>query len=138
MADRTIKTFFIVRKGGFILLVVAFFCIVSSSCENDTRHSLVLSKYEFEYGKVRKGTICTGSVVLYNKSKKDIHIQRVNGDCGCTYVVIDKRKITPGDSTILHFSLDTKNKKDEIENFIIIEANTDTIVHYVRLLATVE
>ena len=127
MADRTIKSFFIVRKGVFILLVVAFFCIVSSSCEN-----------EFEYGKVRKGTICTGSVVLYNKSKKDIHIQRVNGDCGCTYVVIDKRKITPGDSTILHFSLDTKNKKDEIENFIIIEANTDTIVHYVRLLATVE
>ena len=49
-----------------------------------------------------------------------------------------RRIIVPGDSTVLHFSLDTKEKIGKIENYIIIEANTDSVVHYVRLLATVE
>lgn len=123
---------------GRIGIIVFFMCIVYSSCTKNKQKSLVLSKYECNFGKVRHGVLCADFVKLYNKGKKDIRVSRVGGDCGCTTVLIDKRIIVPGDSTVLHFSLDTKEKIGKIENYIIIEANTDSVVHYVRLLATVE
>lgn len=118
--------------------VLVFAICLCCSCKERKHQNLVLSKYEFNFGIVKHGDICSDCVTLYNTGNMDLHIKRVNGDCRCTTLAIDRRTIVPGDSTKLHFSLDTKEKEGDIENFIIIEANTDSVVHYVRLLATIK
>ena len=42
-------------------------CIVYSSCTKNKQKSLVLSKYECNFGKVRHGVLCADFVKLYNK-----------------------------------------------------------------------
>lgn len=123
------------RCQYFYLVVISFMVV---ACTDDARHNLVLSQYQYDFGSVKQGDLCTGHVKVYNKGIKDIHISQVKGDCGCTTVYIDRHTIVCNDSTTLHFTLDTKNKQGDIENFIIIEANTDSVVHYVQVLATVE
>ncbi len=120
------------------IAMCAVLALLVVSCENETRHNLVLSRYQYNFGTVKQGDLCTGQVKVYNKGTADIHISQVKGDCGCTTVYIDRHTIVCNDSTTLHFTLDTKNKQGDIENFIIIEANTDSVVHYVQVLATVE
>ena len=119
-------------------IMCTILAVCAMACTNKADHSLVLSQYEYNFGKVKQGTLCTGNVKVYNWGNKDIRIRQVKGDCGCTTVYIDKHTIASNDSTSLHFTLDTKNKKGDIENFIIIEANTDSIIHYVQVHAKVE
>lgn len=115
------------------------FCIcIAISCSHTESQNLVLSKYQYDFGKVKQGELCNGQVKLYNLGQKVVHISKVVGDCSCTTAFIVNRTIAKGDSTILHFTLNTKNKKGEIENFVIVEANTDSILHYVKLTANVE
>ena len=127
-------TIIFMLKNTFITLCLC----IAISCGHKERHSLVLSQYQYEFGKVKQGDLCSGQVKIYNREVYNINISKVTGDCGCTAVYIDNRTIASGDSTNLHFTLDKKKKKGRIENFVIIEANTDSVVHYIKLTADVE
>ena len=113
------------------------FCLFVMACNNDVAPRLLVSKYKYDFGAVKEGTVCTGEVTVYNKGKEDLLVRNVAADCGCTKVFIDKTKIEGGDSTTLHFSIDTSHKLGEVEYNAIIEANTDSAIHFVQLFADV-
>ncbi len=117
--------------------VLPLICIFSGCGQHQEPH-LVLSSYQYDFGKVKRGKVCTGEIYVYNRGNAILKINRFHADCSCTQVSINKRHIAAGDSAILKFSLDTRNKTGEANNIIIIEANTDSLVHYAEIQATVD
>lgn len=121
----------------YLIGLCLLFCLFVMACNNDVAPRLLLSKYKYDFGAVKEGTVCTGEVTVYNRGKEDLLVRNVAADCGCTKVFIDKTKIECGDSTTLHFSIDTSHKLGEVEYNAIIEANTDSAIHFVQLFADV-
>lgn len=119
-----------------IIFLVIF--VVYISCKPDSRPKLKLSTYTYDFGHIENNKLYTGYIYVYNKGRENLHINNIKGDCGCTNVTISKYNINYKDSAKIKFTLDTSKRYGEITNFIIIEANTDSALHYVQLFATVE
>lgn len=55
-----------------------------------------------------------GEIVCRNSGDADIIIDKVVSGCGCTALTIDERHLKPNFSTVLHVSIDPKNKKGRV------------------------
>jgi len=119
-------------------IIIAITCLCLISCKYKKTPRLILSKYIYNFGIVEEGTVCSGFVKVYNKGNDYLHIRNFSSDCGCTKVFINKNSIAEGDSAILQFSIDTSHKLGDVEYNAVIEANTDSILHFVRLLIHVK
>ncbi len=120
------------------LLFCSLLLICLSGCGNTQEPHLVLSHYQYDLGRVKRGQIYNGEIYVYNRGGAMLEINRCQADCNCAQVSINKRQIDVGDSAILRFFIDTKNKVGETTNIIFLEANTDSLVHYAEIHATVE
>lgn len=114
-------------------------CLISLliSCTTANAPQLVLSRYELDFGKVTEGTSCSGTVSVYNKGNEPLHLLNIATDCPCTKVLVDNKNIVGEDSTSLHVTLDTNGKLGPIENYVVIQANTDTTIHYITVSAEI-
>lgn len=99
---------------------------------------VVFSKYVIDFGKINEGITCDTSVMLYNTGDKQLKIFSATTDCGCTKVYMNQKSLNAGDSAALHISLNTKNKSGNTENFVVIQANTDTTLHYIKVISDVK
>lgn len=107
------------------------------SCDRVIKPDLTLSEYSVNLGDVKEGISVSGKVKLYNKGGMDLLIKKIDTDCSCTLATIDKMKIEANDSACIYYSINTKNKLGNIENYIFIESNTDSILHFIQLNAHV-
>lgn len=107
------------------------------SCDGSIKSDLILSDYCVNLGDVKEGITISGKVKLFNKGRTDLLIKRIDTDCGCTLATIDKMKIESNDSACIYYSINTTNKLGNIENFVFIESNTDSILHFIQLKANV-
>lgn len=115
---------------------IIWICIVYSvicSCTTVNAPQLILSRYELDFGKVMEGTPCIGTVSIYNRGNELLHLQNIATDCPCTKVLVDNRNIAENDSTSLHITLETNGKLGLTENYVVIQANTDTTIHYITV-----
>lgn len=119
----------------YIFFFVALLTATSTSCSSLNTPNLILSNYHVNFGKVKEGTTCSTDIKLYNTGESTLNIRSITTDCSCTRAIINNKNIDPNDSTIIHISLNTKGKKNYNENFVIIQANTDTIIHYVSIIS---
>ena len=107
------------------------------SCSQGGRPILKSSAYTVDLGKIKADTLYERSVALYNIGEKDLRISRLSSDCGCTNVSIEKTLIQSNDSTILHVTLETQGKIGLVDNIVCIEANTDSLCHFIQVIGNV-
>lgn len=110
---------------------------VLTSCLSNDKPDLILSKYQINFGCVREGTQCSADIKLYNKGKRVLILNLLTTDCSCAKALVDNKIIAPKDSTVVHVLLNTSDKNGNNENFVIIQANTDTVLHYVSIVSNV-
>lgn len=118
-------------------LILLLLAILLLSCSNQTTPKLVLSDYSINLGNIREGTRCKGEIKIWNDGEHELHISKISTDCSCTDATIDKPSINKGDTSLIYYTLDTTHKYGDIENYIFIEANTDSAFHFVQLKAHV-
>ncbi|MCM1163313.1 MAG: DUF1573 domain-containing protein [Muribaculaceae bacterium] len=111
--------------------------IIAVSCSYVKKPDLKLSDYEINLGDIAEDTQAYQEAKLYNKGNDKLVLRTVTTDCSCTKVKIDNMTILPNDSTTIHISFDSTGKDGPSENFVIIEANTDTIIHYIHVVSNV-
>lgn len=119
----------------FLFPIILFSLFVS--CTYTRKPNMVLSKYQLKFGNVKEGAQYSAEIKLYNRGNDILNIRTLTTDCSCTKALIDNKIIAPNDSTIIHISLNTTGKKGDNENFVIIQANTDTVIHYISVLSNV-
>ena len=122
------------------ILKQSLFIIISSmlvSCTFTKKPNMILSNYQIKFGEVKEGSQCSADIKLYNRGSDILNIRTITTDCSCTNALIDNKNIAPNDSTTIHLLLNTKGKNGDNENFVIIQANTDTVIHYISVLSNV-
>lgn len=129
------NTIFKLKKCILCVLILLFACF---SCKQRQKPELSLSRYIVDLGYVDRDSIYEDSVYIYNRGRKEMHISSVMPDCECITPTSFKQVVPAGDSCLLNFTLNTKNKEGAIENLIIIEANTDSAIHFVQIHANIK
>ena len=118
--------------------IFIFFMIITTqvSCK-EKGPNLILSKYDYDCGIVPEGITCNGNITIYNRGDKPIFINDIYPDCNCIKVDIDKKEIARNDSASIQFTLNTDGKEGEIDHIVTLEANTDSIIHFFTIRASV-
>ncbi|WP_459683958.1 DUF1573 domain-containing protein [Viscerimonas tarda] len=89
----------------------------------------------YNYGEIKKDSLYKGFVIIKNIGRSVLIIKDVSPDCGCTKILLSKNEIEPKDTCMLSFSYNTFYKHGNQENYILITANTDSIVHVLQISA---
>lgn len=117
--------------------LIAILCF-AFGCRQAQRPQLSLSTYNYDFGVVDSAMQYSGSVTLLNCGNANLQIEKVITGCGCTSAQCSVNTLAPGETGVLRFTYDTKDKTGEQNQFITIIANTDSLVHIFRLSAIVE
>lgn len=120
------------------VIIIAIVLYLTCGCRQIQRPQLLLSTYNYDFGVVDSAMVYSGSVTLLNCGSANLQIEQINTGCGCTSAQCTKNTIAPGETGVLRFTFDTKNKTGEQSQFISIIANTDSLVHILKLTAFVE
>lgn len=118
-------------------ITIFFTLALVFSCGNPSSQ-LKLFPEVYDYGELEKDSLFRGSAIIKNAGKSILIIENVSPDCGCTRVILSKMAINPKDTCLMQFSYNTFNKKGQQENFILLTANTDSIVHALQINAFVK
>lgn len=122
---------------GAIMLALMTIITVSSCKEGSDYTEFSISKRVFSFENVKAGEVCLDSFFIKNDGEKTSIIKKAYGDCSCLKVKMTKNVVRPGETAKVNFSLNTKNKYGHEKNFILIEANTDSMLHYVTIISDV-
>lgn len=76
--------------------------------------------YAWDFGTVKEGEILTYIFILKNGSASVLTIKDVNTSCGCTASQVEKKVLSPGESTPLEVKLDTKGYSGSIQQFVYV------------------
>jgi hypothetical protein len=73
-----------------------------------------------DLGKLKEGTVVQDSIRLINTGNSPIHIDRIRTGCGCTVAQIPDKKVPPGDTATVSFTLNTKRFRGVIRKTLRI------------------
>lgn len=104
----------------------------------ELKPNLKLSSYVYDLNITNQDSTYKGSAIITNSGKGKLEINRINTGCGCTNAEISKNILAPKDTTLLKFTYDPKGKMGYQEEYIIIEANTDSLVHLLKVTAFID
>ena len=137
-------------------LILFVLCICLSSCKQfhqkvanfaaDSlfRHpatslaNLVFDRTRIDFGTVSSDTVISGKFHFRNTGKDTLLIENILPDCSCTSFDITKRVISPGDSACLTLNMSTQHKTGNVQVYSTIDANTETRLYSLEILANVK
>ncbi len=109
------------------------------SCRTEKKPDLRLSAYTWEIDVDDSNRLYEGSTVISNEGKGVLKIDYVNTGCSCTNAVLSKQELKYRDTTAVRFSYNPRGKRPGThEEFIVIKANTDTMVHLIKLVINIK
>ncbi len=109
------------------------------SCDRNKKPDLRLSTYVYQIDVDDRDRLYEGSTIISNRGKGKLMIDYVNTGCSCTNAVFHKRELNHKDTTEIRFSYDPRGKSPgRHEQFIVIKANTDSLVHLMKLVVDIK
>lgn len=128
---------FLNRKYKYLLWAIVL--MIFFSCRHkENKVELKLSTYSYDLGEIVADSIYHGVVTVINPGKSKLVINEVSTGCGCTKAFVDNNTIEPKDSSFLHFSFNPKGRQGEQDEYVILGANTDSIIHILQVKAVVQ
>lgn len=118
-----------------LILILVFLFLFCSNIKK--KPNLSLSKYTIDFNVKNRDSIYHDYLIVSNVGKAELNIENIQVGCGCTNAVISKRIISPNDTALLTITYNSRGKKGFQEEFVIIEANTDSIIHLIRVKAEI-
>lgn len=123
------------NTNNIILLAMMAMWLVSCNAKGP---NLQLSEYTHHFIIKDKNSPYNGTVTISNCGDADLIIENISTGCGCTNAVVDKETIKPKDSALLQFTYNPRGKSGHQEEYIVIQANTDSIVHLLCISTYIE
>jgi|SRR5690606_9019773 len=121
-----------------INITIVILLLISSCTSIKDKPQLQLSTYTYDFGIIKKDTSYTGSVVLTNIGNSSLHIEDISAGCSCTKSTLSNCDIQPGDTSLLTFTYNSLGKKGMQENYIILKANTDSLIYVLQINANIK
>jgi mono/diheme cytochrome c family protein len=78
-----------------------------------------------EFGKIEQNTMATTSFIISNTGTDTLEVFSAQPSCGCTAAFPGKKRIAPGDTSILKISFDPHNKAEgDVTKTITVTSNS--------------
>jgi hypothetical protein len=108
----------------FLLLLPLQGCY-SQDAENSSLEQKAADPYAWDFGRVKQGEITKHDFELKNESENTLNIKDVNTSCGCTVSKVEKKVLSPGESTVIEVQFNSKGYSGPIQQFVYV--NTDSL-----------
>ncbi len=93
---------------------------------------------QFDFGEVLPNKTVEKEFTVSNQGTKELVIEKVLTDCGCTAALLDDKLLAPGESTVLRATLRTGSSPRHLRKRVLIHSNDMGQKSFtVLLLATV-
>lgn len=81
--------------------------------------------YSWDFGNVQENKVLKHEFLLKNDTANILTIKDITSSCGCTVSQVRQKILSPGESTTLEVSFDSKGYSGPVEQYIYI--NTDNL-----------
>ena len=98
---------------------------------------ITFEKNVHDFGRVLQGEKLSYSFKFTNTGKSNLIIQGADASCGCTTTAPPKAPIRPGESAHIKVTFDSKGKEGDVNNIVVVTANTYPVQTVVRVTANV-
>ncbi len=118
----TNDTLFPVKSLDFIVVIAEDF---SDLTRKQLRKAPVayLDKDFHDFGEVKQGTLVQYDVLIGNKGKSPLHIQKIRGTCGCTVGNPEKWILQPGERSMIPLTFNTFGRSGHHTKTVTIITN---------------
>lgn len=113
---------------------IVVFVFLLSACQHP-KPMLMLSSDLYDFKEIAKNKHYRGSSVIKNTGDDTLKIFQIEAGCSCTQAYTTKNILLPNDTCKLNFTYNTQNKQGLEEFYICIYANTDSLVHLLKIRA---
>lgn len=114
-----------------IILSGICFCAIAEQKTSGGLPHLNMSQESWDAGTIVQGEVVTKTFILTNAGEADLSINKVRPSCGCLAVFTFNPRLSPGQSTELKATFDSKGLKGDFEKYIYIESNDPDAPHKV-------
>ncbi|MDO8488604.1 MAG: DUF1573 domain-containing protein, partial [Candidatus Omnitrophota bacterium] len=80
---------------------------------------------EWDFGKVKRGSILKHDFLLKNETKDVLKILSINTSCGCTASQADKKILEPDETTAINVTFKSEGYSGEVKQSVYV--NTDNV-----------
>lgn len=106
--------------------------------EGDAAPRIRVEPSSFDFGRVKQQRTLRKEFRLLNLGERNLVIEQISGSCACSAAALDVTSLTPGGSTPLRVSLETRDSSGEIEHQVLVRSNDpQTPLLKIQLRATV-
>jgi uncharacterized cupredoxin-like copper-binding protein len=87
----------------------------------------------FDFGKVKEGEVLKHEFILKNETSKILNIKDVNTSCGCTVSEVEKKNLSPGESTVIKVKFNTQGYSGLTQQYIYIHTDNldNPVIRYI-------
>ena len=106
---------------GMRLFFGILFLFMTSGCSAQEEQD----QYLWDFGSVKENAILKHEFILKNNTSQILTVQNVSTSCGCTASEVKQKILSPGESTTIEVSFNTKGYKGPVEQYVYV--NTDNL-----------
>jgi len=121
---------------------VGFLCTFLVGCKQESKkikNTEIFTNKEINIGTVSKEDTVRFNIEVINPMNEDLIIKKTSSSCGCTLVNIKDSIIKPNNKTQLKMEfIPGVNRKGNVSQAIVVEANTTERFHEVIIKANVK
>lgn len=88
-----------------IIFLICFFILISCNQKNRKGPIILYRSQIINLGTIEFKKVYSGQIVVKNNGDEVLEILNTTSDCACTVTNIDNKKISPRDSTYIHFNI---------------------------------
>ena len=116
--------------------IIIIFLLFLTACQHK-KPVLQLSVYCYDFKELQKNNRYFGVATVKNVGNDTLKILQIDTGGGCTSASVTKNLLQPQDTCTLNFIYNTQYKQGVQEEYVYIYANTDSLIHLLKIRAFV-
>ncbi len=121
------------------IFFIGYICAFLVSCKQKSKNTEIFINKEINLGTVSKEDTVRFNIEVNNPMNENLIIKKASSSCGCTLVAIKDSVVKPNHNTHLKMEfIPGLNRKGNISQAIVVEANTTKPFHEVVIKANVK
>jgi len=125
----------VVGRWSLVVGLVIFLSFPQAECfaqnqgqtpgqEEKTEKTEIPDPYAWDFGQVKQGDLLNHDFVLENESGKTLTIKDVNTSCGCTVSKVEKKILSPGESTKIEVKFNSKGYSGITQQYVYVHTDS--------------
>lgn len=136
---RNLAAIKIIMAVLFIALGVSLVYSQSQSVPSAAQAIVVDESQEWDFGKVKEGSVVKHTFYFRNNSSGSLKIIEVSTSCGCTLIKVNKKSLLAGEAAAIEVSFNSKGYSGETRQFVYVHTdNLDNPVNRFIIKALVQ